>query len=360
MKPVIVYGANGRTGRRIATALVAHCLPVIVAGRDGSVIAELARTLGVEGRASGLNERRGLAKMLAGASALVNCAGPFVETARALAGACVESKVDYLDISAERIAVQSLLDLHEDARRAGVRVIPAAGANGALGVWARVMANEYSETPLREVDVSYAHGTASFLRATPGAIQSFAREVFHMVAPENGGYHFIPRRVFFPPPYGLGHAIQTRGPDDVALPNEEFPAKVRSWLAADPGTMINFIWSRLHEPSFSRGIAPTAIAMLREVAFADRRELAKILPPPEDDGLAVVIESNGPRLSISTENRHEATVHIVELCVRALGNASARGVISPATLVRSRDALRELTRNGVIRVFRDDRTRRYR
>ncbi|MBX3234361.1 MAG: saccharopine dehydrogenase NADP-binding domain-containing protein [Labilithrix sp.] len=356
MNPIVVYGANGRTGRRVAETLLRRGLPIVAGGRDPVAIAAVSQALGVDARVAPVTDA---GRLVAGVSAVVNCAGPFVETARSLAEACVEARAHYLDLSTEPTAIRSLIPMHGPARRANVKIVPAAGATGALGAWARRLANEYALTPLHDLDVSYAHGGASFLRPTPGALQSFAKEVLHLLEPEKGGYRLVPRRVLFPPPFGLGHAIQTRGPDDVALPEALYPAQVRSWLSVDPGTAFNGVWTAFHEPSLSRGAAPAIAAIWRAAATADMRALARLLPTAEEAAFAIVLESQGPRVAISAASGHEAAARSVEQCLQCL-DADCAGVLSVDVLVPARTALRSLSRNGVIRVFRDDRSPRYR
>ena len=65
--------------------------------------------------------------------AVVNCAGPFLDTALRLASAAVDAGAHYLDVTAEQPAVQELYrELDAPARDAGVAVVPAMAFYGGL------------------------------------------------------------------------------------------------------------------------------------------------------------------------------------------------------------------------------------
>ena len=70
---------------------------------------------------------------LTGAGVVINCAGPFLDTAVPLARAAVEAGAHYLDVTAEQPAVQQLYrELDVPARGAGVAVVPAMAFYGGL------------------------------------------------------------------------------------------------------------------------------------------------------------------------------------------------------------------------------------
>jgi short subunit dehydrogenase-like uncharacterized protein len=69
---------------------------------------------------------------LAGVAAVVNCAGPFLDTALPVVEAALRAEIPYLDVAAEQAAVQAIRARDADARRAGVTVLPAAAFYGGL------------------------------------------------------------------------------------------------------------------------------------------------------------------------------------------------------------------------------------
>src|SRR5512138_1407532 len=125
--PLVVYGAYGYTGERIARRAVERGLSPILAGRDSEPLATLARGLGCAWRAFPLSDPESLRRGIAGSTAVIHCAGPFVSTARPMAEACVDERVHYLDITGELVVFRSLLELGPGAQHAGVMLLPGAG-----------------------------------------------------------------------------------------------------------------------------------------------------------------------------------------------------------------------------------------
>src|SRR5438552_3213600 len=81
----LVYGANGYTGELIAREAVRRGHRPILAGRDAKKIEALARELGCEWRAFGLD-----AIDLHDVSLVLHCAGPFILTSAPMVDACVK------------------------------------------------------------------------------------------------------------------------------------------------------------------------------------------------------------------------------------------------------------------------------
>jgi len=103
-------------------------LAVVAVGRD-------ARTLpaGVPGRAAAIDDDWALREALAGCGVVINCAGPFLDTAEAVVQATIDVGASYLDVTAEQASAMAVFERFDaPARDAGVAVIPAAGFYGGL------------------------------------------------------------------------------------------------------------------------------------------------------------------------------------------------------------------------------------
>ncbi|GGU17687.1 saccharopine dehydrogenase family protein [Nocardioides albus] len=131
---VLVYGATGHTGRFVVDELLRRGLEPVLAGRDAERLAAgPERFAGLERRVATVADPADLRRTLFGISAVVNCAGPFLDTALPLAGAAVEAGAHYLDVTAEQPVVQALYrDLDTPARAANVAVVPAMAFYGGL------------------------------------------------------------------------------------------------------------------------------------------------------------------------------------------------------------------------------------
>lgn len=130
----MVYGATGHTGRFVVDELLRRGLTPVLAGRSAERLAAVTpRHAALDHRVVGLEDPVLLRQAVADVGAVVNCAGPFLDTAAPLARAAVESGVHYLDVTAEQPAVTELYrELDAPARAAGVAVVPAMAFYGGL------------------------------------------------------------------------------------------------------------------------------------------------------------------------------------------------------------------------------------
>jgi len=124
---LLIYGANGYTGRLVAAQAAAAGLTPIAAGRNGPAVAAVAGEIGLEHRVFGLESPVRIDAGLAGVTVVLHCAGPFEDTALPMAQACLRTGAHYLDITGELAVFQALLALDGEARAAGVMLLPGAG-----------------------------------------------------------------------------------------------------------------------------------------------------------------------------------------------------------------------------------------
>ena len=132
MKKLMIYGATGYTGRMIVQhALDAH-QQVIVAGRDREKLAGISSDLDIPFRAFTLDNPDIIDDALEGIGAVINCAGPFLYTARPLMEAAIRKRVHYLDVAAELDSYQLADSLDEASTSAGVMLLPGCGGSVAM------------------------------------------------------------------------------------------------------------------------------------------------------------------------------------------------------------------------------------
>jgi short subunit dehydrogenase-like uncharacterized protein len=108
-------------------------VPVAV-GRDEAKLAAAGFGADVETRVASLDDPESLDRALAGVAAVINCAGPFLDTAEPVIAAALQRAIHYLDVTAEQASAQATFAQFDGAARArGVLVIPAMGFFGGLG-----------------------------------------------------------------------------------------------------------------------------------------------------------------------------------------------------------------------------------
>lgn len=128
MKPrLVIYGANGYTGRLVARAAAERGLAPLLAGRSREAVAALGTELGCESRSFDLADPGRLAAELAGTGVVIHCAGPFSATAAPMIAACIAAGAHYTDITGEIEVFEHAFRQDAAARAAGVVVCPGAG-----------------------------------------------------------------------------------------------------------------------------------------------------------------------------------------------------------------------------------------
>lgn len=123
----MIYGANGYTGKLIADEAVKRGYRPILAGRNEAVIEKIATDLCLPFRCFALDSAQTCEKQLQDVQVVVNCAGPFMYTAKALRAACLASNSHYIDITGEMDVLESSLALNAQAKERGVAIISGVG-----------------------------------------------------------------------------------------------------------------------------------------------------------------------------------------------------------------------------------------
>lgn len=129
MKKLMIYGASGYTGAMIARHAQEAGLQIIVAGRDGEKLAAMALKMDVAFRAFSLDDPDTIDSALEDIDVLINCAGPFMYTAKPLITAAIRQKVHYLDVAAELDSYQFAEIFDDVAVSAGVMLLPGCGGS---------------------------------------------------------------------------------------------------------------------------------------------------------------------------------------------------------------------------------------
>ncbi|MDG9702638.1 saccharopine dehydrogenase NADP-binding domain-containing protein [Streptomyces sp. DH37] len=133
---VAVYGAYGHTGRFVVEQLRERGFVPILSGRDAGRLKSLveASGSGPDARPAAVDDPASLDRALAGAAAVVNCAGPFAATAAPVIEAALRAGISYVDVAAEIEAnADTFTHFTDRARAAGAVIVPAMAFYGGLG-----------------------------------------------------------------------------------------------------------------------------------------------------------------------------------------------------------------------------------
>ncbi|HEX6347479.1 saccharopine dehydrogenase family protein [Umezawaea sp.] len=239
-RTVAVIGAYGHTGRFVVAELSGRGLVPILSGRDADRLHDLGRAFpGSVVRPAALDHPAALDRVLAGADAVVNCAGPFAGTAAPVLDAALRARVPYLDVTAEVESVADVIARYDSpARDAGVAVVPAMAFFGGLGDLLATAA--LRDWPAADrVSLAYA---LSCWRPTPGT-----RATGRVSARRRGGDRIVytgdrfRRRTgpaplaewTFPDPVGtLSVVAESTTADSATIPSHLAVPEVRTYLSA--------------------------------------------------------------------------------------------------------------------------------
>jgi short subunit dehydrogenase-like uncharacterized protein len=132
---VAVFGAYGHTGRFIVARLYEQGHKPILCGRDSEKLFNLSQQYpDLKTKAVDINHPETLDDAFSEAKIIINCAGPFLDTAEPIIQSALKLDKHYLDISAEQKAVLEIFEQFSDqAKLAEIVIIPAAAFYGGLG-----------------------------------------------------------------------------------------------------------------------------------------------------------------------------------------------------------------------------------
>jgi hypothetical protein len=218
---VTVVGAYGHSGRFVVAELRRRGLTPILSGRDEHKLRAMQETdPGLEVRPAWTDDESSLDRAVAGATAVINCAGPFAATAAPVIDAALRARIPYLDISAEAEVIADTFAAYADrARDAGIVVVPAMAFFGGLGdLLATVAMGDWPAAD--RISIAYA---LSCWRPTPGT-----RATTQVSARRRQG-----KRIFY-----RNHRMETRA-GEAPLIEWTFPAPIGTQMVVAEFTMAD-------------------------------------------------------------------------------------------------------------------------
>ncbi|MEP6902363.1 MAG: saccharopine dehydrogenase NADP-binding domain-containing protein [Actinomycetota bacterium] len=107
----------------------------ILSGRDPDKLNAFGDTHPeLEIRVASVDDTASLDRAISGAAAIINCAGPFLDTATPVIEAALRARIRYLDVTAEQPAALAAFEQFADeAQDAGIVIAPAMAFYGGLG-----------------------------------------------------------------------------------------------------------------------------------------------------------------------------------------------------------------------------------
>lgn len=123
----LLYGAYGYTGELIARYASEYNLRPVLSGRRLQPLEQLATKLNLLYKVIDIDDAAALEAALREVKVVVHCAGPFDDTARPMADACLKTGVHYLDINGNMDVFEMLYSFDNAAKKAGIMIMSGAG-----------------------------------------------------------------------------------------------------------------------------------------------------------------------------------------------------------------------------------------
>ncbi len=159
---IVLLGATGHTGGRVARSLTARGARPVLAGRDAGRLAALAGELGgdagpLETAAADVTDRGSVQALVGRGDVLVTTVGPFQRLGGPALTAAVEAGAVYLDSTGEPPFVRRVFeDAGPRAERTGAALLTAFGHDYVPGTMAAALALAEAGPRAHRVDVGYA------------------------------------------------------------------------------------------------------------------------------------------------------------------------------------------------------------
>ena len=343
---IAVYGATGYTAGLVIEELVRRGAEHVPVGRDLSGLRPAFRETAADLRTASLDDPARLAAAFHGCDAVINCVAPFVLHGEPVVRAALAAGVHYVYVTGEQYFIKRVFDVFgEDARRAGVTVMPAATDDGFCG---DLLASAVAEQALGGADPAGRTGVIEELTMAHRLVSG---------GPSRGTMRSaLANRDMFASG-GLGYADgrwRTGGParrTHVAFPGDEKPSPVVKFGAPEVIMIPRHVPVRHVE-----GVTDAAlIAALASVT----PELVENTPPGPDEErrraarftlLAEAVTGDGRRTRGVLEGSDmygTTAVTAVEAVHRILADTPAAGVRTPGECFPAAAVLDSLAPHGV-------------
>jgi short subunit dehydrogenase-like uncharacterized protein len=284
---IVLYGATGYTGRLVAEELDRRGLDHVLSGRDEAKLAAVAGERGAPMRAAPLDDERRLRELLADATVVISCAGPFTPVGEALVRAAIDTGTHYVDSTGEQAFIKLVFDRHGAAAEgAGVALVPALGFDYAPGDFiARLTAGGHE--PLDELVLAYAVKGFGMSRGTMRSGLEIMKG--GDVVYEDGDWRPAPLGVFrgsfdFPEPIGRQAMSRYPSGEVITVPRHTRTRRVVSMMTAQtmaphpalaPFLPYTLPWLAMTLRTPLRGLLGRAIDALPEGPSKAERRAAK-------------------------------------------------------------------------------------
>ena len=126
-KSWMIYGATGYSGKLVTERAVKAGMHPILAGRSEDKVKALAEQYNLAYRVFDIDALKNSDALISQVALVLNCAGPFSQTADAMMQACLKQQAHYIDITGEIEVFELAASLDAAAKDRGVVLCPGVG-----------------------------------------------------------------------------------------------------------------------------------------------------------------------------------------------------------------------------------------
>jgi hypothetical protein len=229
---VAVYGATGHTGTFVARELERRGHETVLIGRNAPVDANR----GGPWRKASCEDPDELDLALAGTNAVINCAGPFADTAPSVVEAALRCGIHYFDVAAEQRAVRQTLATYDtSARESCVVVMPAVAFYGGLADLLATVATREAGS-VETIDIAVA---LDYWHPTLGTRRTGERNTARRLVVSEGRLTALPiaapqSRWLFPEPFGVQPIVSVPLSEVITISRHIPARRVSSFMTTAP------------------------------------------------------------------------------------------------------------------------------
>jgi short subunit dehydrogenase-like uncharacterized protein len=157
MRPIVLFGATGYTGRLVADALVARGAQPLLAARNEAAVAKMAGELGgLEYALADVSKPDTLRRLVSADTVLVSTVGPFLRWGSTAIEAAIDAGAVYLDSTGEPPFIREVFERRDGpAKASGAALVTAFGYDFVPGNLAAALALERAGERAAKVRVGY-------------------------------------------------------------------------------------------------------------------------------------------------------------------------------------------------------------
>ncbi|MGB0922156.1 MAG: saccharopine dehydrogenase family protein [Alphaproteobacteria bacterium] len=127
MQKILVYGANGYTGKLMLAEAGTPTKNLVLAGRNSAALADIGQEYGYDWQAVPLDDADALRAAVGACDVVLHLAGPYRHTAAPMRTACLDMGKHYVDITGELSVFADHASYDAAAKEAGIVLLSGAG-----------------------------------------------------------------------------------------------------------------------------------------------------------------------------------------------------------------------------------------